>query len=128
LYFAVFSVMPLSEIHIEDQMGTFGYVLDHSGSERRSFLVLLHQLLSSNFRNSPDHTLSPHNDSLKRGAGSKPCSDNALSNFVTAEFICPEALFSLPRLSLIYHFMRSPGPKPSTGFTSFSSGLSPPCS
>ncbi len=129
LYFAVFSAMPLSNIHVEDHMNRVSYTHGGSDAPSEDFLIFLHELLSLHFRDQGDHALFPHKSLLRnRAAGSTPSSDYDISGTpVAGNQAAGCDLLKPPPPAVPYPLMQGDdSPLSFAGYHFFSSSLSPP--
>lgn len=125
-YISVFSVMPLSHIHVEDNSTNIVNILDEHNQAAEGFLVFLHEVLFLHFKDRADHSSTPNSHFAKGEQGSRSLQNNQISRFTPRTIQCPDDYSSLPDNDVPYLFAGGHGPTAFSGFHSFNSSLSPP--
>ncbi len=125
-YFTVFSVIPLSHIHVEDKSSRIVNVLSEHNKNAESFLTFLHKILSLHFKDRADHALSANilpSESIK---GAKPVENDTTSQFTPLISQYPKYCLSRTGKTILYPTTGVTGSKKFKGFHTFYSSLSPP--
>jgi len=125
-YFSVFSVMPLSHIHVEDKSVNIVNILYEHNKNADGFLVFLHEILNLHFKDRADHSAFSNSHFAEGGQGSRSLQDNQISKFTPRTIQCPDDYSSIPGNGILYLFASGQGPKALKGFYFFNSSLSPP--
>lgn len=125
-YIIVFSVMPLSHIHVESQGGEIVTLLEKPDSGKTSFILLLHELLFAHFKDHTDYTLARQNSLLLTKGDPRLSKNNDFPKFASLRNLGVEGSFAPVEIAIRHLLISGDGQKSSAGFRPFSSGLSPP--
>ncbi len=127
LYFAVFSAMPLSSIHV-DHLSSVSLTHGESGAPTDSFLIVLHEFLALHFRDQGDHTLFPPRSLLRSRPAGAPSSDYDVSGTAIAGNQAAGCGCLYPPAPVVQysHVQDNDSPYAFAGYHYFCSSLSPP--